>query len=267
MRKLSIMHRADNSEHGYVRKAISMLSEHFDVLFEHAPVMMHSIDGNGQLAMVNARWLETLGYERDEVIGRRSVDFLTEESNARAIKDTLPLFWHTGSARSVGYQFLRKDGGVLDVMPDANLVQDSSGHYHTIAVLRDTHDLLQWEHSSATLKGLQEITGVRHELERGLSQSVSLGKGTEAPDIVSPSAERETGDTLAVGSTKAAIGAFFEVAQDISGTLRGLLRIQDEWMGTTVEQQRELLLVAKSIEKDLVELTDVVATAHEEMSK
>ena len=152
---------------------------------------------------------------------------------------------------------------MLDILVDSEVCA-ATIWCSAYAAIRIGYDHLQWEQASAALTGLREITHVQHELESGLSQSIPSGKGKEAPDIVSPSAERGAGDALAIGSAGAAIRAFFEVAQDISGTFRGLLRIQDEWMGAAAEQQHELLLVAKGIEKGLTELTDAVATAHEE---
>src|SRR5690554_5833697 len=49
-------------------------------LIEQAPVMMHCMDADGRITSVSDLWLATLGYRRDEVIGRRSTDFLTEAS-------------------------------------------------------------------------------------------------------------------------------------------------------------------------------------------
>lgn len=264
MPKLSFLRRADHSERSYVKEAISVLSEHFDVLFDHAPIAMHAVDKDFSIVKVNRRWLEMLGYKKNEVLGRKPTDFLTEDSRERVVNDALPLFWRAGSDRSVGAQFVGKDGQVRDVLIDAEVCPTTTCNLSAYAALYNGHDPIQWKQSSATLKGLREITGVQHELERVLFESLASEKGSEAPDIVSPTAERGAGDALAGGSAGEANGAFFEVAQDISGTLRGLLRIQDEWMGAAVEQQRELLLVTKSIEKDLAELTDVVATAHEE---
>jgi hypothetical protein len=57
------------------------------------------------------------------VLGKKSIDFLTEDSRMRAIIDTLLLFWKVGTARSIGYQFVRKDGDVLDLLLDAERVR------------------------------------------------------------------------------------------------------------------------------------------------
>ena len=63
-----------------------------------------------------------LGYEASEAVGRKGPDFLTPESRVRAIRnETLPLFWRTGHARSIGYRFLRKSGDVIDLLLDAEL--------------------------------------------------------------------------------------------------------------------------------------------------
>ena len=45
-------------------------------LYNHTPVMMHSVDREGHLVTVNDYWLEVLGYERSEVIGHITADFL-----------------------------------------------------------------------------------------------------------------------------------------------------------------------------------------------
>ena len=222
---------------------------------------MHAVDKDFSIVKVNRQWLEMLGYKKNEVLGWKPTDFLTEDSRARAVKDALPLFWRVGSDRSVGFQVVGKDGRVLDVLIEAEVCPFTACNFSAYAALYDGHDPIQWKQASATLKGLQEISHIQHELERVLFESVPSEKGTEALGIVSPAAERGAGDGLAVGSAGEAIGAFLEVAQDISGNLRGLLRIQDEWMGATVEQQHKLLLVAKSIEKTLAELTDIVAAA------
>ena len=261
MSEVPDVRRADIHDEKYVKKALSALSEQFDVLFEHAPIMMHAVDKDFSIVKVNRRWLETLGYERDEILGRKPTDFLTEDSRARAVEDVLPLFWRVGSSRSEWYQFFRKDGEILDILLDAEVCPFTACNVSAYAALYDGHDPIQWKQASATFKGLQEISHVQRELERVLLESVPSEKGTEALDLVFPAAERGAGDALAVGSAGEAIGAFLEVAQDISGNLRGLLRVQEEWTDATVEQQRELILVARSIEKTLAELTDTVAAA------
>ncbi|MGI9505998.1 MAG: PAS domain S-box protein, partial [Geminicoccaceae bacterium] len=58
--------------------------ERFRILYEKTPAMLHSIDASGRISSVSDAWLAAMGYERDEVIGRRSTDFLTAESRRYA---------------------------------------------------------------------------------------------------------------------------------------------------------------------------------------
>ena len=232
--------------------ALRVADETFDILFDRAPVMMHAIDGEGRLIRVNRPWLRRLGYKRDEVLSRKSTEFLTEESRQRAIKDTLPLFWRMGSARSVGYQFVRKNGHLIDVLLDAEVARDSSGHIFTIATLRDGHDPTQWEQAATIIKALKQLASAQAKLEGTLLNTgrVNQDPGLLAPQALSDDASAKTGETL---------GAFLEHTENISVNLRALLRVHEEWLDASAEQQRELLGVAKSIEKSLVYLADKAA--------
>ena len=150
---------------GRLERALTLADECYGDLFEQSPVMLHSIDQYWRLIGVNRKWLETLGYEAGDVLGRRSIDFLTEDSRAVAVNETLPLFWRTGSARSVGYQMVRKDGRVLDVLLDANLDTDPTGTRHTLAALRESHGQAGWEYSAAILHGLMGLSRVKRAIQ------------------------------------------------------------------------------------------------------
>ena len=252
------MEYADITKQKRAEKALSGVDRYIDILFDRAPVMMHSIDGGGRIIKVNRRWLQRLGYKRDEVLGQKSIDFLTEESRAWAIKDTLPLFWRVGSARGVGYQSVRKNGRTLDVLLDAEVSHMSVGNRFTIAALRDNRDLVQWEQASTTIMALQQLTRLRHDLE-----SVLSAKGSANLDPKSLAVQQSSGHILEAGLAGEAMGALLELAQDISANLRGVLRVYEEWLGATVEQQREMLLMVKSIDKTLADLADSVATARQ----
>ena len=233
-------------------KALDAVNRYIHTLFDRAPVMMHSEDREGKLIRVNRRWLQRMGYTRDEVLGRRSTEFLTAESRVRAVNDTLPLFWQVGSARSVGYRFLPKNGRMFDILLDAEVSSTSTGPLFAYAVIRKAHDPTQWEQSSTTLQGLMGLTQVRRNLE-----SVTA-IGTEAPFPGLPVVQGKPTPTLEAALASEALPALLELTQDISRSLRGLLRVQEEWLGETAEQQSELLLVAKSIGKTLADLGDIL---------
>jgi len=96
-------------------------------LYTKTPAMLHSINFSGQLLDVSDHWLEVLGYQRNEVIGKKSIDFLVEESRHQAETVDLPRFWRAGKAREVPYQFFKKNGEIVDVLLSAIAERDEKG--------------------------------------------------------------------------------------------------------------------------------------------
>ena len=79
-----------------------------------------------------------LGYTREEVIGRKSTDFLTPESSARAQNSVLPDFFKRGYMEDVEYQMVTRTGEVLDVLMSAILERDEMGRpLRSMAVTQD----------------------------------------------------------------------------------------------------------------------------------
>lgn len=72
------------------------------------PVMAHAIDDKGILIAVSQLWLKKMGYVKDEVIGKHSTTFLTEESKRYAEEVALPQYFSQGYIENVPYQFIKK---------------------------------------------------------------------------------------------------------------------------------------------------------------
>ncbi len=165
--------------------------QRYRLLYEHTPAMLHSIDPQGRLLSVSNTWLEKLGYERHEVIGRRSTDFLTEESRKYAHQVVLPAFFAQGEVHNIHYQLIRKDGGTLDVLLSAISEHDPSGAViRSLAVLIDiTEQVLlktAYQHQQAALVLLLETMntpavlvnaqGLILRANQALAQWVGLGE-------------------------------------------------------------------------------------------
>lgn len=107
-------------------------------LYNKTPIMMHSIDKEGNLVSVSDYWLENLGYSKEEVIGHKSTEFLTESSREFAINNILPDFFKTGLCKDVPYQFVKKDGELVEILLSAIAEKDGTGDFiRTLAVLVD----------------------------------------------------------------------------------------------------------------------------------
>ena len=104
--------------------ALREREDHFRTLYESTPALLHSIDSEGKIISVSDLWLTTFGYGRDEVIGKKSVEFLTEESRRVAVEEILPEFFRTGFCTDIPYQFVTKDGRIIDVLLSATAERD-----------------------------------------------------------------------------------------------------------------------------------------------
>ncbi len=107
-------------------------------LYESTPAMLHSIDESGRVLAVSDHWLKVLGYERHEVIGRLSSDFLNEASRIKAREQVLPAFFSTGHCTDVSYQMVHKCGRLVEVELSAILARgDDQRPTRSMAVVQD----------------------------------------------------------------------------------------------------------------------------------
>ncbi len=111
-------------------------------LYEQTPAMMHSIDTDGLILSVSDRWLAAMGYLREDVIGRRALDFFTDESRGLRQQD-LQQLWASGRHTSGVLQVKRSDGSVLDIIASAIVQYDDSGRaLRALIVTDDVTELL-----------------------------------------------------------------------------------------------------------------------------
>jgi PAS domain S-box-containing protein len=130
------------TERTRVYEALRKSEERYRFLYKNLPIMLHAIDGEGRLVTVSNQWLETLGYQRAEVIGRKVIEFMTPESWQYARLLVMPQLLETGSCKDVLYQFVRKNGEVIDVLLSAVTERDKAGEaMRIVSILIDVTDL------------------------------------------------------------------------------------------------------------------------------
>ncbi len=117
---------------------LSESRKNYQELYHKTPAMMHSINAEGKIISVSSYWLEKMGYSEEEVIGKRSTDFLTEESRKYAKEVVLPDFFKAGSCKNIPYQFVKKNGEVMDVLLSATSERDAEGKIaRSLAIITD----------------------------------------------------------------------------------------------------------------------------------
>ena len=122
----------------------------FERIYRATPAMMHTIDGDGYIVEVSDYWLAHLGYRREDVVGRKSIDFLDPESRRRALETNLPELFQTGANTNLPYRFIHGDGSKVDVLLSSFLERDREGRplrsyavMTDVTALRDAHERLE----------------------------------------------------------------------------------------------------------------------------
>lgn len=123
-------------------RALSANEARFRSLYLHTPALLHSIDSSGKILSISDYWSEILGYSREEVLGRQLTDFMTQESKERAEKSVIPHFFKTGFCKDVSYNFIKKNGEIIDVILSAIAEFDEHGGINrSLAVMVDITEL------------------------------------------------------------------------------------------------------------------------------
>lgn len=129
-------------------------------LYEKTPAMLHSVNPEMMtIVAVTDYWLETMGYTREEVIGAHPSLFMSAESLEKAESYAWRDFFEKGSARNIEYQYVRKDGALLDVLVSGELQKDSNGKpLRTLTSVVDVTKRREAEHAlQANRDRLQNI--------------------------------------------------------------------------------------------------------------
>ena len=116
-------------------------NDDYQWLFRKAPAMATAIDQEGRYLDVNDAVERRLGYERDEMIGRRPLDFVTAESARRIDEEFRPALRRTGKLENKPLSFVAKSGEIVDCISDAIVEYDPDGRFlRTIAMYAEVTD-------------------------------------------------------------------------------------------------------------------------------
>lgn len=159
------------------RKALKKADQTLQRLFKQTPIMLHSIDATGRLTHVNDEWLATLGYDENEVIGKKATGFLTKASRDDTERRCLPSFFKTGRIRNEELQFLTKTGKVVDVLLSASSLRDADdGIKNSLSVSVNITERRQAERALQEIK--KRMQGCEAQLS-SLTKHLSLAEHNE----------------------------------------------------------------------------------------
>ncbi|MGH8167414.1 MAG: sigma 54-interacting transcriptional regulator, partial [Woeseiaceae bacterium] len=110
-------------------------------LFRKAPVMASSIGQDGHYLDVNDAFCDRLGYRRDEMVGRRPAEFVTEESAERIEKELMPTLRRTGKLTLKPIAFVSRTAETINCLTNSVIEHDPQGTFvRTIAMYTELAD-------------------------------------------------------------------------------------------------------------------------------
>jgi len=113
----------------------------YEWLFRKAPVMTTSIAEDGTYLDVNDAMLERLGYELEDMIGRKPEAFATPETAERIVAELRPALRRRGKLENKPFSLVTVTGEVVDCVTNAFVEYDQEGQFlRTVAMYSEFSD-------------------------------------------------------------------------------------------------------------------------------
>lgn len=185
----------DISDRKQAEEALSESESRFRLLYEKAPLGYQSLNEQGYFIEVNQAWLDTLGYSREEVLGKSFADFLHPDWREH-FQRNFPRFKAIGEVLGVEFEMLKKDGSYILVSFNGKIARDRHGNFQQTHCI--FHDITERKRAEEEKEKLREqlaqakkmesvgrlAGGVAHDFNNMLS--VILGYAEAALDMVQP---------------------------------------------------------------------------------
>ncbi len=119
--------------------------ERYRAFYNNTPLSYQSLDENGCFIDINPMWSKTLGYERDEVIGKWYGDFLHPDF-VEHFRINFPAFKKRGYVSNVQFKLRRKDNTYIHVSFEGCVGYTPEGKFRqTYCVFKDITEQKQKE--------------------------------------------------------------------------------------------------------------------------
>ena len=137
----------------------------YRTLYRATPAMLHTVDGDGLIVTVTDHWLQKLGFQRADVVGRPITDFFSVRDRKYYADGRMKDLISEGDFNNLERQMLAKDGTVLDLVMSAISHRDEDGKVDQMLVAsKDVTDRRRAERDLR--RTLAENARLREELER-----------------------------------------------------------------------------------------------------
>ena len=179
----------------------------YRALYRSTPAMLHTVDKNGLIVTVTDHWLQKLGYEREEVVGRPITDFFSLADRKLYADGRLQSLIEEGSFSNLKRQMLTKGGQVIDLVMSAVSQRDERDDVDHMLVA--SKDVTERNRAERELRNtLAENARLREELERErdyLREEVNVAMNFGRMIGTSPALRRMLKRIEAVAETPASV--------------------------------------------------------------
>ncbi|MEJ2634324.1 MAG: PAS domain S-box protein [Calditrichia bacterium] len=208
------------------RKAEEALekSEHrYTSLYNKTPSLLFSIDGNEKIMDVNDFLVNSLGYARDELLGKSPLILFSESSKEYAAKYVLPKFRENGYISNAALQVVRKNGELMDVLVSAYVELDEQGDLIRSEVALT--DVTEQKHAEQALVQAKEEAELLYRVVPSAiftvdTQRIVTSINQRAAEILGYDADELIGEPC----TKFALGSCLDTCGLFSDSTEKLLR-------------------------------------------
>ena len=159
---------------GQFLRTVAMYSELSDqaranfkyrTLYRSTPAMLHTVDGDGRIVTVTDHWLNKLGFQREEVLGRPVTDFMSAADQKKYADGRLQQLIAEGDFNNLERQMVTRDGRTIDLIMSAISHRDENGNVDRMLVA--SKDVTERNRAERELRRtLAENARLREELER-----------------------------------------------------------------------------------------------------
>jgi len=104
------------------------LEKRYKLFYEFAPVPYQSLDEHTNIIDINQAWLDFLGYDKEEVLGKCFGEFLILKSR-ELLTSRFSHFKEVGIIQDIEYEIVRKDGIHKIIWLDGRIEYDNNGGF------------------------------------------------------------------------------------------------------------------------------------------
>jgi diguanylate cyclase (GGDEF)-like protein/PAS domain S-box-containing protein len=157
--------------------------DHFEQVFERAPIGTGLLDSDGRWLLVNRALCEITGYTVNELIGRRFEDIVHPDDLHKDVAERARLLAGEVPAFQVEKRYFNAAGEIMSAILSLSLVRDQDGApLHYIAQLQDISERKRLEEHLRHLADHDPLTGLRnrrlfeHDLKLQIARSQRYGE-------------------------------------------------------------------------------------------